>query len=924
MNRFVLLIMWLCLYGINICHGEEWPFGSKYIENINSTAYRGDIQIWAVERGEDDYMFFATAAGLSVWDGVRWSFYKTQSGTYLRSLFYDKTSRVLYSGGDNEFGRWRQNKYGDFEYERLYRNTDGNMNRIFWRCYALGDDVYFQTHEMIFRWQADVGRTDWLEPQRYISYLHLCGGRLLVQLGEEFYALQGLELIPLGIKIENRVVNVVERKGTLYLFSEDEGIFVFEKNRLRKLNAQTDELLRKAKIFSAGAHGTERFAVGTVLDGFYLLDTSGNIVESVNLENGLLNTTVLSFGIDREENIWLGLDGGIARIYEDMREKYYQSFTGEIGSVYAVQYFKGSLFLGTNKGLFELKPDNSIHFITGSQGQVWDIYPIGEDLIVSHDKGMFRAEQGELTALPFPGSWKLKPFIEEEGLYFSVDFTGLTLYEMQEGHLRLRNRLENYNGSANNAYIDKYGYIWLLYNDGKAARLKTDRERMRVTEVKNYDVPHAVHVLPGFCKLDNEIVFYTGIRAYCYDITSDSLVYNPYYSELLEICGEGVISITQSDNLFFYITGDRTGIIERQDDKLVNKGYILSKSAGHLIPQAFRRIIPVSREIMALGMQNGVAFYKLRQDAPEDNGQMLKLRKARWVTMEAEHWLDLTREAPFVVPFQTREIDFYFTGLSPSRTVEYRIGEGKWTTVILEDELTLPHLKSGEYTLYVRNVGYGEDAPVFVQKMEVEQHWLWNEKNILFLFVGIIALALLINHLNVKWIERKYKRVQKKQEEEMLQQQKAYELQMLRMELKEKDKKLVNFTMEGINRNNMLNEIREEVIGLKNNFANPEYKIKNIVRKIDSYLNDKENWKIFEKYFNNIYDGFFDRLMQKYPDLTTNELKICAYIKLNFTSKEMAVLMNISPASVEMARYRLRKKLNISTDISLVNLMAGI
>lgn len=81
---------------------------------------------------------------------------------------------------------------------------------------------------------------------------------------------------------------------------------------------------------------------------------------------------------------------------------------------------------------------------------------------------------------------------------------------------------------------------------------------------------------------------------------------------------------------------------------------------------------------------------------------------------------------------------------------------------------------------------------------------------------------------------------------------------------------------------------------------------------------------MFEKYFNNIYDGFFDRLVLRYPDLTTNELKICAYIKLNLTSKEIAVLMNISPTSVEMARHRLRKKLDLPSETNLVNLMSEI
>ena len=923
MNRLLALV-WVYLLCVVTVKGEEWIFGSKYVENINSTTYRGDIQIWAVERGEEDYMFFATTGGLSVWDGVRWDFYKIDSDAYLRCLYYDKTSGILYAGGDNEFGCWKRNKYGDFEYERFFQHTDITNNRIFWRCYAYGNAVYFQTHEAIYRWDMTLRRAEELTPDGYINYLHLCGNRLLVQLETDFYLLEGLQLKKWEVSIPNRVVNVVERQGAFYFFSEEEGIFVYKNGILRKWNETTNKLLKKAKVFAAGTYGAEQWAVGTVLNGFYLLDSCGNIIENVNNESGLQNTTVLSYGVDGKENIWLGLDGGIARIYRDVQEKYYQSFTGEIGSVYTVKFFNGSLFLGTNKGLFELKKDNSLHFIAGSQGQVWDIYPIGKDLIVNHDKGIFRVQGGRFVSLPFPGAWRLRAFPDEKELYFSFDFRGLTIYDLQEGRLKLRNRMEGYEGSCNDAHVDKYGYIWLLNNAGHAVRLKTDEDRRKMLEMKSYEVPKEGRVLPRFCNLDNEIIFYTGVRAYCYDIVADTFIYNSYYAGLLEICGEGVISITQWGNFFFYVTHERIGVVERYDGKLINKGYIWGKAAGRMIPQAFRRVIPLSDGVVALGLQNGVAFYNFKSKEGAGEVQPLKLRKIRSVTRNEENWLDITDDRSFIFPFQTKEIGLYFTGLSPFKSVEYRVDEGEWTRVILEDEFVLPYLKAGEHTLYVRNADYGEEAPVFVKKMKFEQPWFLGEKSILFLFVGLIGLGLAVHYWNIRRMKRRHEQLQFLQEEDMRKQQAAHEVEMMRLELKEKDKKLVNFTMEGINQNNMLSEIREEVIGLQKDFTNPDFKIRNIVRKIDSHLNDKENWKVFEKYFNNIYDGFFDRLVSRYPDLTTNELKICAYIKLNLSSKEIAVLLNISPASVEMARHRLRKKLNIHSGVSLINFMAEI
>lgn len=902
---------------------EEWPFGNSYVENIGATVYGGDIQIWAVEPGEEDYVFFATATGLSVWDGVRWSFYRTETESYLRCLCYDPVSHTLYSAGNNEFGRWRRNRYGDFEYERLYLNRDVSMGKIFWRCAVQGEEVYFQTHETVYCWNGRSGETVTLEPGAYLNYMHICGDRLYVQADEVFYLLDSMQLKPAGFSFPDRVVKLVENNGDFWLFSEGKGIWRWKEGRLQEVNAETNAVLSVEKVFSVAEYGEKGFIVGSVLDGMYLLDTKGKVVSVINGGNGLQNTTVLSAAVDRKGDIWLGLDGGIARVYRDFKEKYYQSFSGKIGSVYAVEYNAGKLWLGTNKGLFCLRPSGDLHFIAGSQGQVWDIYTAGEDLIVSHDKGMFRVEEGRFVRLPFPGSWVLKPFPQEPGLYYSVDFTGLTIYELKGGRLHYRNRLENYNGSNNNAYVDKYGYIWLQGNDGGAVRLKTDRDRRRAEEVRTYDIPHRIGTLPGFCQLDNEVIFYSDGEARLYDITADSLVQHAYYSGLLKLCGEDPVSLTQVGNRFFYVTRTQTGLIERQNGKFSNRGSILGNARDRMIPQAFRRFFRVTESFMALGLQNGVAFYNLKAVEKERNMPRLQLRKVRVTGRDGTVLLGLEGDR-IVIPAGTTETDLFFTGLSPFRSLDYRIDGGEWNTVIAEDALTLPYMEPGEHMLQVRDAAYGEQAPVYSQQLDVERPWFLSEKSILAVFLLLVGGLLLGNQWYIRRLERRHRRQERLREEEMNKQRGAYEVEMMRRELKEKDKKLINYTMEGINRNNMLSEIREEVLQLRKNLSDPESKIKNIVRKIDSHLNDKENWKVFEKYFNTIYDGFFDRLMKRYPNLTTNELKICAYIRLNLTSKEISVLLNISPSSVEMARHRLRKKLGIASDTSLFALMADI
>ena len=92
-----------------------------------------------------------------------------------------------------------------------------------------------------------------------------------------------------------------------------------------------------------------------------------------------------------------------------------------------------------------------------------------------------------------------------------------------------------------------------------------------------------------------------------------------------------------------------------------------------------------------------------------------------------------------------------------------------------------------------------------------------------------------------------------------------------------------------------------------------------VVKIIDKNLNNTDDWKMFQEAFNNADKKFLDKIKAKHPELTPNELRLCAYLRLNLSSKEIAPLLNISPRSVEVKRYRLRKKMNLEHDENLTN-----
>ena len=102
------------------------------------------------------------------------------------------------------------------------------------------------------------------------------------------------------------------------------------------------------------------------------------------------------------------------------------------------------------------------------------------------------------------------------------------------------------------------------------------------------------------------------------------------------------------------------------------------------------------------------------------------------------------------------------------------------------------------------------------------------------------------------------------------------------------------------------------------NSENKEF-AKPLVDIIDKNLKKNDDWELFKEAFNNADRKFMKKLKKAHPKLTPNDIRLCAYLRLNLSSKEIAPLLNISPRSVEIKRYRLRKKMNLSHDDNLVN-----
>ena len=147
----------------------------------------------------------------------------------------------------------------------------------------------------------------------------------------------------------------------------------------------------------------------------------------------------------------------------------------------------------------------------------------------------------------------------------------------------------------------------------------------------------------------------------------------------------------------------------------------------------------------------------------------------------------------------------------------------------------------------------------------------------------------------------------------------------LKNDLAIKDKELAANIMYLLNKNELINSISEKLLEIKEQVAPPsQAAVQKVVLDLQSNL-QPELWQEFEFRFQQVHEHFYNTLNEKFPDLTPSEIRLCAFLKLNMTTKEISAITHQNAKSIDVARTRLRKKLNLTgTDHNLVTFLSQL
>lgn len=910
--RRICLLLWI-LSPVAGRSAETEAHFSRRIWNIRPHEYGGDSQVWSIADDRRGCIYIAAGTHLCAWNGYDWEAYATEGKNVIRHLLWDEPTQRLYCTGDNHFGFWERDRYGVLAYHSLYSNDDLSRNQIFWRMAPCDKGFYLQSHEELYLY--DDGALELVASGR-IGYVFATSDGTYIQIDGTIARIDGRQLTRIAAAPNDRAV-FLERSddGTVTLLTEMSGFFRIDPGSEvpRPIHSEASHFFSDLRVFSACRRSDGGYLVGTVLDGAYLTDAAGNVVEKFTARDGLDYTTVLSLAEGPSGDIILGLDGGVAWIWDNESAKFFTPVSGRIGSIYAAAYWNNDLYVGTNKGLYRIDGNRLPHMLPNTQGQIWNLIPMQHTLAVIADRGLCSLRTDGSFEVVEPSVWKAVPIPGKRGVYCASDKNGLILLqEDHAGNLSVRNRLANYSNPDNSVLFDKYGYIWVEWLRGKVKRLTPDAELTRIKECREYPVGRDPKCEVRAFRIDGEVVFVSGRECYSYMPHLDAIALNAYYTNLFSRFGSPELNIFQHGNAFFNYADNTVDMLIRSGEETRVVRDVFRSSEFEQLPKRFRRLQTLGDSAVVCGFSEVLGMVSIKR-VKRDTTPKVYLNGVSYERRGQQRRVAL--DEPLVVPYAASDLAFDISS-NPRSSLEYRIDGGKWEPV--DGPVAIKYIESGTHRL---EIGYGDHvlmSAAFTAKRHFTTSW-WFLLLLAAAIAGLIYAGRRIYRSRMRNLKSKYETRQRELiEKELFQHQN----ELLSLELRERDKKLSMLALNDITVNNMLDDILDQLDSVTD--ASNRTTLKPLRRRIEKYKRDNGTWKTFELYFNGIFDGFFDRLRARYPNLTNNDLKICAYVKLGMSTKEIASLMNIELSSAESARYRLRKNMGLAQTDSLTEIVSKI
>lgn len=925
--------------------------GLPFITNYPATAYEAGIQNWDITQDDMGRIFIANNLGLLEFDGKSWQRYGLNN-TKVRSALVGKGGKI-FVGSQGDFGYLESNPQGELIYSSLADSLEGALRDFdeTWKVFTAQDRVYFCTFKRIYILER--GKIRSLEGANRLDISFQIDNQLLTQIpGVGLHRVEdtGMELIQNGnFFADKRISNILPYDKNRWLITTfSQGPFLYDGQvrpfPLSSTFWKNEYLINYSTRLKSGA-----MALGTQNAGLFILDQNGQLLYHLDKNSGLMDLTIHYIFEDDQQGIWLAMNNGVARIDLQSPFSRIDDRMGLTGSGYTALKKGELIYLGTNNGLFVWE-NGTIRLIEGTEGQVYSIQEIRGKILIGHNNGSMLIENNR--AIPIytsQGAWIFKPVPVQPNLFIQGTYSGLNLFEWKNERPVFIQKIRGFDESSRIMEFEG-NTLWVAHGYKGVFRIRFNEDFSEVAESILYNKAQGFpnDELINVYRIANQLVFTANGGFYRYDSGLDRFL---PWDEFNDLFGYGTrVADLEGDELgnIYFIEQDQLGVIK----PLSNGKKELFSMSFHKVKKLWNddlaNIIVLNSQNILIGGKEGFIHYNPQKDLPRswipkvffkeitNSGEESNTLFHGHQEPDQSSSITLEEKLPY------SQNSFLFEFASPhfesEGQVNYQVKlenyDTEWSSWTTENRKEYTNLREGDYVFWVKskNIFQEESEPVsfsFSIRPPIYRSFFAYLIYTFFigagLFLGFIFLDKKYKE-KTKAIEFEKNKAIKKKESELKDLTQRTEEEIVKLknakleaEINFKNQELTSSAMHLIQKNKLLQDIKNSLKNLSGEEKNKPLntQLNKLVKSIDKDLEGGEEWALFSQNFDQVHGNFITRLKEKYPDLTPQEIKFSAYIRMNLNTKEIANLLGISVRGVEIGRYRVRKKLGLERQENL-------
>lgn len=916
------------------------------ITNYTAGDYNAGLQNWALAQGENGEIYIGNNTGLLYFDGYTWSKYPMPGNQLVRSILID--GERIYVGTYEDFGYFRSNSFGKLEYTSLWNQLKDieTHNDEIWNILKVGEDIYFQSFSSWFKYDGQTVTVHY-NPDLLPLYFHEAHGQIYVQMiNGDFYRLEDdeykLAIKRKELKSDCIVALIPTAGGKMILCTEWNGLFDYDGITVSTRPTAIDKELKTQQMNRAVMIPSDSTIVlGTIRNGIYAIDNKGKEKWHYDVNNGLYNNSVLRLFCDRDHNIWAALDIGIALIHTGspysilIPSRDSQPF----GMVYGVNVFNDNLYIATNQSAFLYTANNqTIMPIQGTEGQNWHISTFDSQILLGNNFGTKIITGTTATNIPeteTSSTCLRKCVINGQEVLIESSYYNLRVYKKENDKWIFSNSIDGFWSPIRQFEVDHTGAIWAAHMSLGLYKIELSTDLKKVEkcvyikslseEVNNASLMHVTKIRGRVVLSDNQ-------KTYLFDDINQRII---PFDQLNSILNNGINMAVFVDDNTYWITDYRGyTLIKYENDNFKIERFVPSTFFG-LECNENNNNVYVNGDITYFCLNNGIGRLDMSFYA---NSQPKKSRLLiREVTSLSQDYLP--HSMPVFANNNTNEkiwgdITFHLSypnfNSSPLRFCYQITGNG----LNIQSESTDPIITYG-------SLGYDDYRFIaLVKDIEgniidsTEYHFNKPLPFYLSIYAWVIyfIFAAVMIYFYSRWHaarmlrrrNREFEKEKMKQEFRMLEQEHIIAQQreqLLEAELQVKSKELASLALDAVVQRKAVESMKEVLLQHERKGTINKQDAEGMLKQISGNVNEEEFWDIYHENFDMIHKNFFRNLRKNYPSLTASDLRFCALLRLNLSTKDIAQFTNLTIRGVETARYRIRKKLDIRGNDSIVDFL---